>query len=121
SLTVSKSPSVITLSNSKFNAQVRETITISGYLSPANTAKLTIIYTGPGGLSISHIVNSTSTGSFADQYVVNSAGTWTVSASWAGTTTTSGSTSNTLNVQKQPQPPPPVTKMSCYALILAVH
>ena len=120
SLTVSKSPSVIVLSSSSFNAQVGDTITISGYLYPANTAKLTIIYTGPGGASISHIVNSTSTGSFTDQYVVNSAGTWTVSASWAGTTTTSGSTSNTLNVQTQPQPPPLVTTMSFYALILAV-
>ena len=120
SLTVSKAPSVIVLSSSSFNAQVGDTITISGYLYPANTAKLTIIYTGPGGVSISHIVNSTSTGSFTDQYVVNSAGTWTVSASWAGTTTTSGSTSNTLNVQTQPQPPPLVTTMSFYALILAV-
>src|SRR5207237_4386211 len=49
SLTVSKSPSVIVLSSSSFNAQVGDTITISGYLYPANTAKLTIIYTGPDG------------------------------------------------------------------------
>jgi len=120
SLTVSKAPSVIVLSSSSFNAQVGDTITISGYLYPANTVKLTIVYAGPGGTSISHTVNSTGTGGFTDQYAVNSAGIWTVSASWTGTATTSGSASNTLSIQTQPQPPPLVTTMSFYALILAV-
>ena len=120
SLTVNKAPSVIVLSSSSFNAQVGDTITISGYLYPANTAKLTIVYTGPSGTTISHNVNSTSAGSFTDQYAVNSAGTWTVSASWTGTTTTAGSTSNSLSVQTQPPPPPLVTTMSFYALILAL-
>src|SRR5437773_44923 len=84
SLTVTKEPSVIVLSSSSFNAQVGDTITISGYVYPANAAKLTIVYTAPSGTTVSHTVNSTNTGSFTDQYAVNSAGTWTVSASWTG-------------------------------------
>ena len=120
SLIVSKAPSVIVLSSSSFNAQVGDTITISGYLYPANAAKFTVVYTGPSGTTISHTVNSTNTGSFTDQYAVNNAGTWTVSASWAGTTTTAGSTSNSLSVQTQPLPPPLVTTTSFYALIVAI-
>ncbi len=120
SLTVTKEPSVIVLSSSSFNAQVGDTITISGYVYPANAAKLTIVYTGPSGTTVSHTVNSTNTGSFTDQYAVNSAGTWTISASWTGTATTASSTSNTLNVQTQPQPGPLITTMGFYTLILSI-
>lgn len=120
SLTVTKAPSVIVLFSSSFNAQVGDTLTISGYLYPANTAKITIVYTGPGGTTVDHTVNSTSTGSFTDQYAVNSAGTWTVSASWTGTTTTASSTSNTLSVQTQPLPPSLVATLGFYTLILAI-
>src|SRR5207247_10679631 len=38
SLTVTKEPSVIVLSSSSFNAQVGDTITISGYVYPHNAA-----------------------------------------------------------------------------------
>lgn len=120
SLTVNKSPSVIVLSSSSFNAQVGDTLTISGYLYPANTAKLSVVYTGPSGTTVTHNVNSTGTGSFTDQYAVSTAGTWTVSASWSGTTATAGSTSNTLSVQTQPQPAPFTTTMGFYTLILAI-
>lgn len=120
SLTVNRAPSVIVLSSSSFNAQVGDMLTISGYLYPANTAKLTIVYTGPAGTTVTHNVNSTGTGSFTDQYAVSTAGTWTVSASWTGTTSTAGSTSNTLSVQTQPQPAPFTTTMGFYTLILAI-
>ena len=120
SLTVTKEPSVIVLSSSSFNAQVGDTITISGYVYPANAAKLTMVYTGPSGTTVSHTVNSTNTGSFTDQYAVNSAGTWTISASWTGTTTTASSTSNILSVQTTPQPPPFETTMTFYTLILSI-
>ncbi|HVH16159.1 MAG TPA: hypothetical protein VNA15_10650 [Candidatus Angelobacter sp.] len=120
SLTVKKTPSVIILSSSSFNAQVGDTLTVSGYLYPANAARLTILYTGPAGTTVSHTVNSTNTGSFTDQQTVNSAGTWTVSASWTGTSTTASSTSNTLSVQTQPTPAPFTSTMAFYALILAI-
>src|SRR6267143_207198 len=119
-LTLNKAPSVIVLSSSSFNAQVGDTITISGYQYPATAARVTLAYNGPGGTTITHPVNSTATGSFTDQYAVSSAGTWTISASWTGTTTTASSTSNTLSVQTRPQPPPLVTTTAFYTLILAI-
>src|SRR5438445_6681982 len=54
SLTVTKEPSVIVLSSSSFNAQVVYTITISGYVYPANAAKLTMGYTRPIGSTLIH-------------------------------------------------------------------
>jgi hypothetical protein len=114
---VGKAPSVILLSSSSFNAKPGDTVSLSGYLYPAQSANITITYTSPSGTSAAHIVKSDNTGYFIDTYTVDSAGTWKVSAAWSGNTMDSGATSNNLNVQAQPDPIQ--YSLATYGLVLA--
>jgi hypothetical protein len=101
-LTVNKAPSVIVLSSSSSNVQPGDMITVTGYVYPATSTPVTITYTGPGA-TVTHTLNSTSTGSFTDHYAPSNSGSWTIAASWAGSTNTASSSSNNLSLQVQQQ------------------
>lgn len=102
-LTINKAPSVIVLSSSSSNIQPGDAITVTGYVYPATSTPVTVTYTGPAG-TVSHNVTSTSTGSFTDQYAPNTSGSWTIAASWGGSSNTANSSSNNLSLQVQQQP-----------------
>lgn len=104
SLDVSKVPSIIVLSSSTLNAQPGDTVTVSGYIYPATASTIILTYTDPSGTITTHTLTSDNTGAFTDQYTVNSAGKWTIAATYNGTSTTASSKSNSLSVQTQPQP-----------------
>jgi hypothetical protein len=59
-----------------------------------------------------------SCGSSAHQYTVNSAGKWTIAATYNGTSTTASSKSNSLSVQTQPQPKG--LTLALYGFIIAI-
>ena len=118
SIGVNKTPSIIVLSTSTSNAQPGDTVTVSGYIYPGSSTSITITYTSPGGASGTHTVTSDSTGAFSDQYTIDSAGTWTIAASWGGSTTTASSKSNALSVQTQPQPLG--VSLSLYSFIIGI-
>ncbi len=121
SLTANKVPSIIVLSSSTSNAQVGDTIAVTGYVYPATSNPITLIYSSPGVTSTNHTVTSDGTGAFTDQFTVNSAGTWTITASWSGSAMTAGAKSNSLTVQSaQPQPQPIGVTLSLYGFIIAV-
>jgi hypothetical protein len=116
-LTVSQSPSGIVLSSSALNAKPGDVITLSGYLYPATSATITLTYKGPSG-TVTHTVNSDSTGAFSDTYTVDQSGKWTVSASWAGSSSMASSTSNAITVQSQQDPIQ--LSLALYGFVIAI-
>ena len=116
-LTITPSPSGIVLSASESNAKPGDTISISGYLYPATATAITVTYKGPAG-TVTHTVNSDSTGAFSDNYAVDQSGRWTVSASWAGSSSTTASTSNAVTIQSQEDPIQ--LTLALYGFIIAI-
>jgi hypothetical protein len=118
SLTVNRAPSVIVLSLSTLNAHPGDQITVSGYVYPATATQVTITYSSPNGASVTHNVNSTSTGSFTDQYIASNNGKWTITASWNGSSSTASSNSNALTLQVQNDPLG--VQLSLYGFVIAI-
>jgi len=83
-LTVTKIQSSLSITASPLTLNVGENVTISGTLTPAQTASITVTYTMPNGTSTTRTVLSTSTGTFTDIIRLDKAGTWQVKASWNG-------------------------------------
>ena len=116
-LTVSQSPTGIVLSSSELNAKPGDVITLSGYLYPATSATITLTYKGPSG-TVTHTVNSDATGAFSDTYTVDQSGRWTVSASWAGSSSMASSTSNAVTLQSQQDPIQ--LSLALYGFVIAI-
>jgi hypothetical protein len=95
-------PTAITIALSTKSIALGSNVTVSGSvipsvsgLSPVSDATVTITYTKPDGTKTSTVVTSGSDGSFNYTYVPNLAGSWSVTANWAGDTTYLGATSST--------------------------
>jgi hypothetical protein len=85
SISCSVSPSSFTLGNS---------VSINGSISPSvSNAAVTLTYTKPDGTTLSRSVTTGADGTFGDDYTPDTAGSWSVKASWAGNDSYLGSTS----------------------------
>jgi parallel beta-helix repeat protein len=78
-------------------------ISASGTISPAHQAQITLNIHKSDGTLLIRTVTSTSSGSYTDTYYPDSAGSWTIQASWLGDTDHNGAQSQTisLTVKKQ--------------------
>jgi parallel beta-helix repeat protein len=79
-----KQPSSITASVSPNSIIFGQSVTVSGSISPAHSAEVTLTYTRPDATSFSRLVTSSSNGAFYDVYSPDLAGSWSVQASWEG-------------------------------------
>ncbi len=76
-------------------ASVKDTLTVTGGISPAlGGALLSVIYSH-AGMSVGHSVTADSTGAFSDSITVNDPGVWDVQATFAGDEARSAATSKT--------------------------
>jgi len=88
------SPTSISCSVLPASLMLGNSTTVSGSISPAvSNATVTLTYTKPDSTTLARSVTSGNDGSYSDTYTPNAAGTWGVTASWAGDTDFFGSTS----------------------------
>jgi len=99
---VPKSPSSISASTNEDKISVGESLTISGAISPAHQYTVTLTFTRPDGLISSGTTSPSGDGSYTYVLKPDTAGTWTVVASWPGDADHQGASSSpiTFTVQK---------------------
>ena len=83
-LTVAKIPSSLSITASPLTVNIGEEVTISGTLTPAQTATITLTYTMSNGTTTTKAVATTSAGVFTHTIELNQGGIWQVKASWNG-------------------------------------
>jgi hypothetical protein len=76
-----KLPSTIQITLSCETITLDDTITVSGYITPAHEATVTLTYKKSGGETITKTVTSSSDGTFSHTYKPNAGGPWSVMAS----------------------------------------
>ncbi|MGB9713813.1 MAG: FG-GAP-like repeat-containing protein [Candidatus Bathyarchaeales archaeon] len=98
-LRVSKIQSALTISASPLTVNVGGDVTVSGTLTPAQAATVTITYTKPDGTSTTKTVAAAGTGAFTDTIKLDHAGVWQIKASWSGNEQYEATTSISVAVQ----------------------
>ena len=96
SLTIGKMLSYITCSVSPETIVQGGNITVSGIVSPANEAIVTLTFRRPDGKVVTRVTRSGTDGSFNYRFTPDVGGSWTVEASWTGDFDTGGATSPTI-------------------------
>jgi hypothetical protein len=82
---VSKIDSTVTVSITPQTAEKGQAIRISGTISPAQeNATVTLTYKKPNSALLKRTVKTNADGSFADSYLPDTEGFWSVNASWLG-------------------------------------
>lgn len=76
--------STITCSASPSTVVPGGSVTVSGSISPAHAATVTLTYKKPDGSTFTRTVSSGSGGSYSDTFTPDVLGTWSVKASWPG-------------------------------------
>lgn len=95
-------PTAITLSLSTKSVTLGDNLTVSGSVAPSvsgfpavSGVTVTLTYTKPDGTTSTATVTSSTDSSFSDTYAPDVAGSWSVTASWAGNVAYLGATSST--------------------------
>jgi len=84
-LVVSKIESTVTVSVTPQTAEEGQTVRVSGSISPAQeNVTVTLKYKKPNGATLTRTVRTNADGSFAESYLPDSEGFWSVNASWLG-------------------------------------
>lgn len=97
-LTVTKVSTTISCSVSPAEVNQGSPVTTSGSINPAAAGKnVTLTYKKPDGATSTKIVKTGSDGKFTDTYTPDTAGSWTVSASWTGDQTYRGASSSSAS------------------------
>lgn len=92
-----KSSSSISCSISSSSLIVRDSLTVSGSISPSVSGKIvTLTYTKPNGTTVTRTVASGSNGAYDDSYKPDTSGSWSVKASWEGNNDYQGATSSSV-------------------------
>ncbi len=91
----------ISLSSEKIT--VGNCITVSGYITPAHEATITLTYKRPDGSISNKTVTSSSGGKFSHIYTLNAEGLWSVMASCSGDADYYGDTSETEEMRVDPE------------------
>jgi uncharacterized repeat protein (TIGR02543 family) len=98
-----KFPSVIQMDLSSEKIALDDTITVSGYITPAHEATVTLTYKRPDGSTCNRTVETSSAdGTFSDTYELKLDGLWSVTASWLGDANYYGDTSETKEFRVDP-------------------
>ena len=79
-----KSSSTITLVLSKATMEIGESVTVSGIISPAHSATVTLSFTRPDSSQTTKTTSSSGDGSYSYVFTPDMAGTWSAAASWSG-------------------------------------
>jgi hypothetical protein len=87
SVTISAVPSTINLS---------ESVNISGNISPAHSANVTLTFTTPNNATQKNSITSAANGSYYFVFPPEEVGKWTVNATWVGDSDIAGNTSKTV-------------------------
>src|SRR5208283_142526 len=95
-------PTAITLSLSTKSVTLGNSLTVTGSVAPSvagfapvSNVSVTLTYTKPDATTSTIAVTSSTDGSFSDTYTPDVAGSWSVTASWAGNVAYLGATSST--------------------------
>jgi hypothetical protein len=98
-----KPSSSISLLLDKSEMQIDDAITMTGLISPARLAQVTLTLTRPDGSHVTRAVLSEEDGSYAYTYTPDMYGQWTVTASWPGDSNLQRATSSpaAFTVMKQ--------------------
>ena len=84
-IVVSKIDSTVTVSVTPQTAEKGQAVRISGTISPAKeNATVTLTYKKPNGTLLRRTVRTNADGSFAESYLPDVEGFWSVNASWLG-------------------------------------
>jgi len=100
-LTVTKIQSTLIITASPLTINVGETVTISGTITPAQVATITLTYTKPDGTTTTSVVASSDTGAFTYATELNQAGVWQITASWNGNEQYEAAVSSPITVTVQ--------------------
>ena len=93
-VTVTKISTTVACSVSPSEVTEGGSVTVSGSTNPAVTsAAITLTYKKPDATTFTRAVTTGSGGSYSDTYKPDAAGSWSVSASWAGDSTHEGTSS----------------------------
>jgi len=95
-ITTPRSSSSISLSLDKSEVRMDETVTLSGAISPAHAATVTLAFTRPDTSIFTGTTSSGADGSYAYVLTCDMGGSWTVTASWAGDSDHQGASSSLL-------------------------
>jgi hypothetical protein len=98
-LTVTKIQSALSITASPLTVDVGNNVTISGTLTPAQTATITLTCTMPNGTIITRTVSTA--GTFTYIIKLDQAGIWQVKASWNGNTQYESAASAPITVTAQ--------------------
>jgi hypothetical protein len=98
-LTVAKIQSALSITASPLTVNVGNNVTITGTLTPAQIATITLTYTMPNGTIITKAVATA--GTFTDIIKLDQAGIWQVKASWSGNAQYESSASAPISVIAQ--------------------
>jgi hypothetical protein len=91
-------PSSITCTISSQSVVLGENVIISGSISPAvEQVDVTLTYTSPNASVVTNSVQSQTGGFFEDVFMPDSAGQWSVKASWLGNSEYLGASSFSVN------------------------
>jgi hypothetical protein len=84
-IVISKIDSTITVSITPQTAEKGQAVRISGTIAPAiENATVILVYKKPDSASFSRTVRTNADGSFAESYMPDAEGFWSVNASWLG-------------------------------------
>jgi hypothetical protein len=81
---VSKTASTLTTYATPSTLNLKESVSISGMLTPAQTAIVELIYQRPDGFEMTKRVTTTETGTFTDTVQPDMPGMWAVKSRWQG-------------------------------------
>jgi hypothetical protein len=88
--------SMITIDVYPSSALLGENLTVSGLISPAHSAKVTLTYTRPNSSVSERIIMSAADGTFEDVIAPDALGTWNVLAEWSGDSDHLGASSGSV-------------------------
>jgi len=101
-ITIAKIPTNISCSVSPSEFKQGSSVTVSGSISPALSDKnVTLTYKNPDGRTVTRTVTTGSDGSYSDSYKPDSAGSWSVVASWEGDSIHDGASSSSMSFKVQ--------------------
>jgi len=97
-LTTAPEPTLISISLLATTINIGESVTVSGSISPAiSGANVHLTYRKAAEADVERTVTTAPDGSFSDTYTPDTAGSWSVTASWEGDGEFEGSTSSAIH------------------------
>ena len=120
---VSKTASTLTTSATPSTLNLKDSVSISGSLTPAQTAMVELIYQRPDGFEMTKRVTTTGTGTYTDAVQPDMPGMWSVKSRWQGDEKyfpTESSAANFLVQASEESPWPLLIVVILIALVIVI-